>query len=212
MPMLRFIRRPLRHTQGNATLWIIAANITLYAAGMIVPAIRPYLALNPVMVLAGYLWQPLTYMFVHANLSHLALNMLGLYFFGTQVERGLGSREFLLYYLLTGFFAGLLSLGVYIASASWYVMLLGASGALFSVMLAFAVLYPEAMIYLWGVVPVRAPLMVAGYTAIEVGSQLFQFRTSVAHLTHLAGFLFGWLYMLVRLGVNPWKRLFGKRR
>ena len=209
--MAPLVRRPLRYTQSNATLWIIAVNIGMFALGMILPGLRPYLALNPLMVLGGYVWQPLTYMFVHADLSHLALNMLGLFFFGTQVERGMGSREFTLYYLLTGFLAGLLSLGVYIVSGSWYVMLVGASGALFSVMLAFAVLHPDAIIYLWGIVPVRAALMVAGYTAIEVGSQLFSVRSSVAHLTHLAGFLFGWIYIAIRFGVNPWKRLFGRR-
>lgn len=205
------MRRPLRRDFFNATLWVIAANILVFAMTMMWPRTRMYLSLNPVLTLSGFVWQPLTYMFAHSDLSHLAVNMLGLFFFGTQVERAIGSREFLLYYMVTGVLAGLLSLGIYFATGAWNVMLLGASGALFSVLLAFAVLYPDALIYLWGVLPLKAPVMVLGYTAIEVGSQVMSYRSSVAHLTHLAGFLFGWLYFLVRFGINPWGRLISRK-
>ena len=175
------------------------------------PSLKAYMALNPAAVLSGYLWQPLTYMFAHADIMHLLVNMLGLFFFGTQVERAMGSKEFLLFYFLTGVLAGLASLAIFVAMGAWYTALLGASGAIFAVLLAFAIVDPEAMIYLYGIVPIRAPVMVLGYAGIEIASQLFSFQSSVAHLTHLAGFVWAWLYFLVRLGLNPAKRLFRRR-
>jgi len=84
---------------------------------------------------------------------------------------------------------------------------MGASGAVFAVSFAYAVLYPESIIYIWGILPVRAPLMVIGFTVIELFSQLFRTNSGVAHLTHLAGFGFAWLYFVFRCNINPWNRL-----
>ncbi|HWR11539.1 MAG TPA: rhomboid family intramembrane serine protease [Rectinemataceae bacterium] len=202
------IRKPFRYSYFNATLYIIAANILFFAMSYVFPALRAYMALSPVALLNGYVWQPITYMFAHADLTHLLVNMLGLFFFGTQVERSMGSKEFLLFYFLTGALAGLASFGIYAATGAWYTMLLGASGALFAVLLAFAIVNPEAQIYLYGLIPIRAPIMVIGYAGIELASQLFSFRSSVAHLTHLAGFVWAWIYFWARFGIHPAKRLF----
>jgi len=204
-------RRPFRYSNANVAVWLIAINVAVFALEYLFPVVRAYLAMTPILVLSGWLWQPFTYMFAHWDISHLLVNMLGILFFGTQVERELGSKEFLLYYLLTGFLAGVFSFAVYLFLGGARVPLLGASGAIFAVLLAFATIFPQAEIYIWGIFPVRAPLLVLGYTAIELGSQLFSFRDSVAHLTHLAGFIFGWLYFLVRFGVNPAKRFFPRR-
>jgi membrane associated rhomboid family serine protease len=211
MSIRSVIRKPFRRDFFNATLWLIAANVLVYALTAVWPRLRDYLSLIPAAVASGYIWQPLTYMFAHSDISHLLLNMLGLFFFGSQVERQVGSREFLLYYLLTGLFAGLFSLAVYIATGAWYTYLLGASGAIFAILFAFAVINPDALIYLWGILPLRAPVMVLGYTAVEIVSQIFRVNSTVAHLTHLAGFGFGWLYFLLRFGIHPGKRLLGKR-
>jgi membrane associated rhomboid family serine protease len=83
------------------------------------------------------------------------------------------------------------------------VFLLGASGAVFSVLLAFATFFPSAMIYIFGIIPIRAPILVLGYTAIELFAQISGGGGNIAHLTHLAGFLFAFLYFVLRLGVNP---------
>ncbi len=211
MSVASIVRKPFRYSYFNATLYIIAANILFFAASYIYPTLKAYMALNPIAVLSGYLWQPVSYMFAHADLTHLFVNMLGLFFFGTQVERSMGSKEFLLFYFLTGTLAGLASFGIYVVTGAWYTSLLGASGALFAVLLAFAIVNPEAQIYLYGLIPIRAPIMVIGYAGIEVASQLFSFRSSVAHLTHLAGFLWAWFYFLARFGINPAKRLFRRR-
>jgi len=205
------LRRPFRYSYFNATLYIIAANIVLFALGYMFPYLQAYMALNPAAVLSGYVWQFVTYMFAHASLSHLFVNMLGLFFFGPPIERKMGSKEFLLYYFLTGTLAGIASFAIFALTGAWYIMLVGASGALFAVLLAFAVIEPDAMIYLYGIIPLKAPVMVLGYAGIEIVSQLLNFRSSVAHLTHLAGFVFGWLYFLVRFRVNPLKRLISRR-
>ncbi|MDD3820894.1 MAG: rhomboid family intramembrane serine protease [Spirochaetales bacterium] len=205
------IRKPFRYSYFNATLYLIAANILFFALGYVFPLIKVYMALNPAALLSGFVWQILSYMFAHADISHLLVNMLGLFIFGTAVERSMGSKEFLLFYLLTGTLAGITSFGIYVATGSWYTMLLGSSGAVYALLLAFAVLNPEARIFLYGILPVRAPILVLGYAGIEIASQLFSFRSSVAHLTHLAGFFWSWLYFVLRFGINPAKRLFGPR-
>jgi membrane associated rhomboid family serine protease len=208
------IRRPFGYSYSNLTLWIIAANVLVMALEYIVPSTLLYLAMTPVLVLSGFVWQPLTYMFVHDphNLTHILVNMLGLLFFGTAIEREMGSKEFLLYYLLTGFLAGLFSFAAYLFLGGAYVPLLGASGAVFAVLVAFATLEPNSQILIWGIIPVRAPVMVLGYAGIELLSQLMGAGGGVAHLTHLAGFGFGWLYFLARFGVNPWSRFFPRGR
>ena len=205
------IRRPLRYSFRNLSLWLIAINVLTFALGYILPGVGGYLAMTPFLVLKGAFWQPFTYMFVHANLTHLLVNMLGLFFFGSTVEKEMGSREFILYYLLTGLLAGVFSLAAYLFTGGAYITLLGASGAVFAVLLAYATLEPRSQILIWGIIPVRAPIMVIGYTLIELFSQIFGSKSSVAHLTHLAGFGFGWLYFLARFGVNPWRRFFPRR-
>jgi membrane associated rhomboid family serine protease len=210
MPLQSILRKPFSYRYFNATLYIIAANIALFALGYLSPGFKFYMALNPRAVVSGYVWQVFTYMFAHADLTHLAVNMLGLFFFGTQVERSIGSKEFILFYALSGILAGLASLAIFVATSAWYTVLLGASGAVFAVLLAFAIIDPTAMIYIYGIIPVRAPYLVLGYAGIEILSQMFSFRSSVAHFTHLAGFAVAWLYFLIRFGINPWNRLFRK--
>ena len=154
-----------------------------------------------------FFWQPFTYMFVHGDLNHLLSNMIGLLLFGFSVEKAIGSKEFVLFYLLSGFLSGLFSLFVYELTGN-DATLLGASGALFAVMLAFAVIYPKAVIFLFWIIPVPAPIMVLLYAVVELFFQFTGASSNVAHLTHLFGFASAWLYFVVRMGINPirvWK-------
>jgi membrane associated rhomboid family serine protease len=192
-------------------LFIVGINILIFVMQMINPRITNYLALNPILIRNGFYWQFLTYMFAHGGVTHILFNMLALFFFGAQVEQRMGSKEFLLYYLLTGVLAGVLSFFIYWFTGAYMVQLMGASGALFAVQLAYATFFPDSKVYIWGILPLRAPVMVLGFTALELFSSVFGFRSGVAHLTHLAGFAFGWLYFLVRFGASPWKYLIGKR-
>jgi len=168
------------------------------------------MSMIPTTVESGWVWTFVTYMFMHANFSHIFFNMLGLFIFGIHVERQMGSKEFLLYYFLTGILAGVFSFLVYYFTGNHLVALMGASGALFAVELAYAVFFPDSLIYIWGILPLRAPVMVLGYTALELIFSITGRNSGVAHFTHLAGFAMGWFYFKIRFGVSPWRRLTGR--
>ena len=198
------IRRPFRYNYNNIAFIIIIINVIFFMLNSVAPDSRLYTSLVPALVVRqGFFWQFLTYMFTHAGIGHILFNMLGLFFFGVQVEKRMGSSEFTLFYLVTGVGAGVFSFVVYMLTGMYGVILLGASGAVFAVLLAFATYFPHAQIYLMGIFPIRAPVLVIGYTAIELFSQVFSVQSGVAHLTHLAGFAFAFLYFVIRLGVNP---------
>jgi membrane associated rhomboid family serine protease len=157
------------------------------------------------------IWQLLTYGFLHGSLTHLMFNMLALYMFGAPLERHLGSAEFLLFYFVTGIGAGLATLAVNWYSGLGYVPVVGASGAIFGLLLAFATYFPDTRILFMFFIPMRAPMAVLVFAGIELFSMFTGTRSGVAHLTHLAGLAFGWLYLVVRLGINP-ARVFFRRR
>jgi membrane associated rhomboid family serine protease len=206
---MNLLRRPFRYRFYHASLILVGINALVFAAQYFVSyRLTSYLALNVGNVLHGEIWQFVTYMFAHGSPRHLLFNMLALFLFGYQTERVMGTLEFLLYYFFCGIAAGVLSFFVYLVTGANYVFLLGASGAVFAVQLAFAVLRPDAIIYLWGILPLRASIMILGATAIELFSMLAVRNSNVAHVTHLFGFAAGWLYFLLRFGVNPAKYLF----
>ncbi|MCR5046360.1 MAG: rhomboid family intramembrane serine protease [Treponema sp.] len=162
--------------------------------------------LQPILCLRGhYYWQLFTYMFMHGSWSHLISNMIGLIFFGIYVEKSLGSKEFLLFYILCGIICGAASLGIYVLNQYWQIVLVGASGAVYAVLLIFAVIFPRSTVFIFGLIPVPAPLLVVIYAGIAIFDQVFGMRQGVAHLTHLSGFAAAWLYSVVRFGVNPIK-------
>ena len=210
--MKNIIRRQFKYQNSGFVYWLIGINVLIFAvmelAGREVSHfIVTRMAMIPLAVRHGWVWTFITYMFLHGGIRHILFNMLGLFIFGSHVERQFGSREFLLYYLLTGMLAGIFSFVVYYMTGNYFIALMGASGALYAIMLAYAVLYPDSYIYIWGIIPLRAPVMVLGFTAIELFFSLSGGRGNVAHLTHLAGFGFGWLYIMIRFGVNPLRRL-----
>jgi membrane associated rhomboid family serine protease len=207
------LKRRFTYRYYNVTLVLIVLNILVFLINTLDPQSRIYLSLVPQLIVqAGAYWEFITYMFVHASITHILFNMLGLFFFGFQVERRMGSSEFLLFYLLSGIGAGLVSFAVYVLTGSYGVILLGASGAIFAVLLAYATFFPDSLIYIMGILPIRAPLLVLIYTGIELFSQIFSVNSGVAHLTHLAGFVVAYLYLVVRIGVNPFKVFFGGQR
>ena len=203
---MKIYRRPFKYNYTSVIYYLIGINVLVFLAQHLFENVTFYLAMYPPLILIGWVWQFVTYMFVHLprSISHILFNMLGLFIFGIQVERRMGSREFLLYYFVTGTLAGVISFVVYYYTHSW-VFLMGASGAVFAVELAFATFFPDAMIYIWGIIPVRAPILVLGYTALELFFSITGGQGNVAHLTHLSGFAVGWLYFLIRFRINPWK-------
>ena len=211
MPEKRFIlRRPFPYTYRRYALLIIFINFLIYGIRFLYPNLAEYVhyygAMNPVLVEQYHMyWQFLTYMFVHGNFQHIFFNMLALLIFGMGLERAIGSREFLLFYLITGMLGGFFSFLVYRFTGQYQVFLLGASGAVYALLFAYAVFFPRSVFFIWGIVPVPAPVMVFIYALIEVGSQLFGRNSNVAHMTHLFGFLAAWLYFVIRMGIHPIK-------
>ncbi|MCL2180258.1 MAG: rhomboid family intramembrane serine protease [Treponema sp.] len=223
---MNIIRRPFKYKNFGAVYWLIGINILVFAFTMLVGSkisvyldvgkqryimsITDSLAMIPIAVLQGWVWSFVTYMFVHGGFSHILFNMLGLFIFGIHVERQMGSLEFLLFYFITGILAGIFSFGVYFYTGNFVVALVGASGALYAVQLAYAVLFPNAIVYIWGILPLRAPIMVLGFTILSLFFIFTGTGGNIAHLTHLAGFGFCWLYFLIRFGINPWRYLTGR--
>jgi membrane associated rhomboid family serine protease len=138
-------------------------------------------------------WTFLTYMFVHAGLMHLVGNMLLLFFLGSAVEGRMGSRTFILYYLYCGVGAAVLALGL--SGLMPVSPFIGASGAVLGVALAFAMFWPDAELILFPLpIPMRARTFVAVLVAIDVFSALYFADSEVAHLAHVGGILFGYVF------------------
>jgi len=196
-------RRFKDNTYKNVTLVIVVINAILYlVTEFIYPRATIYLAMIPSLVLRGWLWQFVTYMFVHSGFSHILFNMLSLYIFGSMVEKRIGSKEFLLFYLLTGTLSGVVSFISYVLAGT-NVILVGASGAIYGVLLMFAVFFPYSLIYVFGILPVRAPVLVIVYALIELYSQVFGRGGNIAHLAHLSGLVIAYLYCRIRMRINP---------
>lgn len=216
---MNILRKPFRYTFFRAAFMLVLANTAVHFLLGLLGAGKSYLGLNVVgFVYRHYVWQLFTYMFVHGDITHLLFNMIALAIFGTALERAVGSKEFLLMYFSVGVLSGLFSVIVYFLLGRmqlrlgfqpyyFYVSLVGASGAIYGLLFAYAVVFPRSVIFIWGIIPLPAPLMVLIYALIEFGSQ-FLSSSNVAHMTHLAGFAFAWLYFIVRMGVHPvqvWK-------
>lgn len=163
-------------------------------------------------------WQILTHMFMHGGFWHIFFNMYSLLMFGSILERSLGPKKFLIFYFVTGLGAVALHTGVewmqarvFIANgiAQAYQQLLvtptlGASGAIYGVLIGFAMLYPQArLILIFPPIPVKAKWLVIIFAAIELVFGINGIQGGVAHFAHLGGMLFGWL--LIR-----WWRKHGK--
>ncbi|HEM46535.1 MAG TPA: rhomboid family intramembrane serine protease [Alphaproteobacteria bacterium] len=140
-------------------------------------------------------WTPLTYQFVHGGFMHVLFNMLAVFFFGPPLERAMGGTAFVRYYLVCGVGAALTA--VLLVPLIGAPVVIGASGAVFGVMLAFAWKWPDAPIYVWGVLPVKAKWLVTilGLGALWATMQAGRLGGGVAHWAHLGGLLTGIVYL-----------------
>lgn len=163
-------------------------------------------------------WQILTHMFMHGGFWHIFFNMYSLLMFGSILERSLGPKKYLIFYFVTGLGAVALHTGVEWMQARVFIAngavdayqrllmtpTLGASGAIYGVLIGFAMLYPQArLILIFPPIPVKAKWLVIIFVAIELVFSINGIQDGVAHFAHLGGMLFGWL--LIR-----WWRKHGK--
>jgi membrane associated rhomboid family serine protease len=138
-------------------------------------------------------WQLVTYMFLHAGITHILFNMLALWMFGSAIESTWGTRRFLQYYFICGVGAGICVVLANLAFGDPYQRVIGASGAIYGLLLAFGMLFPEQEI-LFIIFPIKAKYMVMIFGAIAfLGS--FQTNSTVSNLAHLGGMLVGYIYI-----------------
>jgi len=161
-----------------------------------------WLALNPIN-LEGYsewpfnfqIWQLITYQFMHGGFWHLFFNMFMLWMFGASIEEIFGSKKFLVFYLLAGVSAGLLQLFLSPLLGGAYAPTIGASGAVFGVMLAYAIFFPDNLIFIYFLIPVKAKYFIGFLVIIELFA-VNDIMSDVAHLAHLGGALFAFLFIM----------------
>ncbi|HEX7091011.1 MAG TPA: rhomboid family intramembrane serine protease [Longimicrobiales bacterium] len=197
------------------TPWVkrlLIANVVVFFALWLVdnPALTALLVFKPARLLFEP-WTLVTYMFVHGSFWHLFFNMLALFFFGPPLEERWGSREFLKYYLICGLGGAALSF-----LFAWHSSIVGASAAVYGVMLAFAMNWPDAPIYIWGIFPIKAKWLVAIFVGLSLMSAVSGARDGVAHFAHLGGFAAGFLYLKLDWRLSHrfarWKKMLNRQR
>jgi len=187
---------------------LLLANVALFFLSGALPSLYSLFALVPAWAVQRP-WTIVTYMFLHGGFMHLAFNMLVLYFFGPRLESRLGSRVFLQLYLFSGVVAGLVSVVVpfVIPTFSTMTAVVGASGALYGVLLAFAQYWPDERILIIPIpVPIRIRTMVIIATLIAIGGiamEVAGMPQRIAHHAHLGGFLGAWLFLKWRDRNSP---------
>jgi membrane associated rhomboid family serine protease len=185
---------------------LLITNVVTWLINMIVPAMTLKLGLSPKDVFTGFaIWQPVTYMFLHdtSGFGHILFNMLALWMFGTELERTWGTRFFTKYYLVTGVGAAATTLLLALVSpAIYYSLTVGASGAIYGLLMAWAMYFPHRTILFWGIFPIPARVFVLIMGAIAFLSSLGGPGSGIAHVAHLGGLVVGYLY-LKSLRVRP---------
>ncbi len=169
--------------------FLLIANVGAFFLQLSLPALANAFVFVPQLVLVRP-WSVLTYMFLHSGLMHLGFNMLALFFFGPRVEERIQSRQFTILYFLSGLSGAFLSF-VFAPGSP----IIGASAGVFGVMLAFAYFWPHAPIYIWGVIPVPARMLVIITTVLALWSGIGGVRSGVAHFAHLGGYVGAYLYL-----------------
>jgi membrane associated rhomboid family serine protease len=142
-----------------------------------------------------YVWQLVTYLFLHGGWFHIIFNMFALWMFGSDLESTWGGRKFLFYYFLTGIGAGILDVTLNaLFRSTMPSATIGCSGAVYGLLLAYGMLFPERLIYLYMIIPIKAKWFVVIMGAIEFVSS-FGSGSGVSHFAHLGGMLFGYIYL-----------------
>jgi membrane associated rhomboid family serine protease len=170
------------------TMRLIIANVALYALSLAAPGLMNAMTLVPAYALLRP-WTLVTYMFMHASPSHILFNMLGLFFFGPRVEQELGGARYLWLYFISGIMGAVLSFVF-----TPFVAIVGASGAIYGIFLAFAYLWPREKIFIWGILPIEARWLVVGMTALSLFGGLGS-EGNIAHFAHLGGFVGAYVYL-----------------
>jgi len=207
----------------NGVKWLLISNVAVFVLTALPfgPGFGQFFrlfALAPVAVLQHLaLWQLVTYLFLHGGVWHLLVNMFTLWMFGTTLEQEWGTRRFLKYYFICGIGAGICDVIVSAAIGNWGTRTVGASGAIYGLLLAFGVLYPNQTVLFSFLFPIKAKYFVMIYGAIALLSSL-NVNSGVSDVAHLGGMIFGFAYLKLRLpsfdlqAVQAWYRNWKRQR
>jgi membrane associated rhomboid family serine protease len=185
---------------------LIAANVAVFVIMWLMPAgarqaVQEFLGLVPAALFQSFrVWQPVTYMFLHGTIGHIFFNMLALWMFGTELERIWGTRFFLRYYFITGIVAAMTTIVVsllpFATTARMFdSVTIGASGAIYGLLLAYGLTFPNRPIYIYFVFPIPAKyfVMIMGFIALL--SAMGDEGGGIAHITHLGGLVAGYVML-----------------
>jgi len=179
---------------------LIGANVAMFLAQTFLPSLTWTFGLMPSAVLGEFhVWQLATYMFLHGGVFHLLFNMLALWMFGLELERIWGTRYFLKFYFVTGIGAAALTVLFSLTPFSFaqqlqHAIVVGASGAIYGLLLAYAMYFPDRPIYMYFVFPIPAKYFVAIMGALAFYSSISD-SSGIANATHLGGLLVAYLFL-----------------
>ena len=145
------------------------------------------------------LWQPFTYLFFHGGIWHVLINMFVLWMFGSELEKFWGKKEFLRFFFITGIGSGLITILFSLSSTNPVV---GASGAIYGVLLAYGFMFPNRLVYLYFLIPIKVKYLVMLIGAIAFFSSLNPGNSNISHLTHLSGMVIGFIYLRSSINWN----------
>src|SRR3989338_4082948 len=173
------------------TVGIIVVTLAMFIGQLTFPGFTFLFALTPTAAFSGAVWQFVTYLFLHGGAEHILINMVVLLIFGVSVERALGTLRFAALYVISGIGSALLYIALTGIDTS---LLLGASGAVFGVMVAFAMLFPEQRLVIFPLpIPIRAPIAVGLIALFEIVAGITGILPGIANFGHVGGLLTGFL-------------------
>ena len=144
------------------------------------------------------IWQPFTYLFFHGNIWHILINMFVLWMFGSELENAWGRKNFIKYYFITGIGAGMVTCLFNLQSN---IPVVGASGAVYGILLAYGLSFPNRTVYLYGLIPIKSIWFVIAIGILAFLSS-FQQMTQISHLTHISGMAIGYVFLKRRWRLN----------
>src|SRR5271157_743804 len=208
-PLTSMVKRLIIITTAAFAVTYIPQQIFGWSAPYAWFALQPYDVLHRL-----YIWELVTYLFLHGGFFHILFNMFALWMFGSDLESLWGGRKFLFYYFLTGIGAGICDVLVNaIFSGSHSTATIGASGAIYGLLLAYGMLFPDRPIYLYLIIPIKAKWFVVIMGVIELVSSFSMPGSGISHVAHLGGMLFGFLYLrgwnlpyTLQLRYHDWRR------
>jgi len=173
--------------------YIVAANLLMFALQMIVPGFTEMFALTPALATSGMFWQFVSYMFLHGSFWHITINMFVLLIFAPRIEEIVGKTRFLLLYFASGIFSGIFYL--FLTGTNSQILMLGASGAVYAIVAAFAILYPKEVIFVY-FMPLPAAVVLVLLVLMESFFGFFNLQAGVANFGHLGGLIAGAVLMI----------------